>query len=38
MDSWLEKSNNNGNKPTADDVEATAEVDATMAGRSMEVQ
>ena len=27
MDSWLKKSNDNGNKPTADDVEATVEVD-----------
>ena len=31
MDSWLKKSNDNGNKPTADDVEATVE----QTGRSM---
>ena len=37
MDSWLKKSNNNSNKPTADDVEATVEIDATLTGRSMEV-
>ena len=38
MDSWLKKSNDNGNKPTAYDVEATVDVDATLTGRSMEVQ
>ena len=38
MDSWLKKLNNNGNKPTADDAEATVEVDATLTGRSMKVQ
>ena len=44
MDSWFKKSNDNGNKPTADDVEATVEVeatievDATLTGRSMKVQ
>ena len=38
MDSWLKKTNDNGNKPTADDVEATVAVDASLAGRSMKVQ
>ena len=33
MDSWLKKSNDNGNKPTADDVEATVEIDATLTGK-----
>ena len=38
MDSWLKKTNDNGNKPTADGVEATVEVDATLTGRSIKVQ
>ena len=38
MDSLLKKSNDDGNKPTADDVEATVEVDAALTGRSMKVQ
>ena len=38
MNSWLKKSKDNGNKPIADDVEATVEVDATLIGRSMKVQ
>ena len=38
MESWLKKSNNNGNKPTANDVEATVEVDASLTGTSMKVQ
>ena len=38
MDSWLKKSNDNGNKPTADDAKATVKVDATLTGRLMKVQ
>ena len=38
MDSWLKRSNDNGNMPTANDVEATVEVDATLTGRSIKVQ
>ena len=38
MDRWLKKSNDNGNKPTADDVKATVEVDPTLTGRLMKVQ
>ena len=38
MDSWSKKLNDNGNKPTADDVKATVEVDATLTGRSIKVQ
>ena len=38
MDSQFKKSNDNGNKPTADDVQATVEVEATLTGRSMKVQ
>ena len=38
MDSWLKKSDDNDSKPTADDVEATVEVDASLTGRSMKIQ
>ena len=38
MDSWLKISDDNGSKPTADDVEATVEVDASLTGRLMKVQ
>ena len=38
MNSWLKKSNDNGNKPTADNAEATVKVDATLTGTSMKVQ
>ena len=34
MDSWLKNLNDNGNKPRADDVEATVEADATLTCRS----
>ena len=33
-DCWLKKSNDDGNKPTADDAEATFEADTTLTCRS----